>query len=79
MASFFAFDPSFGGGVRVAAEDTNGDGFADIVVGSGIGASHVVVVDATHTTLPLCVTNPRSDTLISIIVPLVMTPRFVYI
>jgi FG-GAP repeat len=33
---FNAYDPGFGGGVRVAAADLNGDGFADIVTGPGI-------------------------------------------
>jgi FG-GAP-like repeat/FG-GAP repeat len=35
--SFFAFDPSFSGGVRVAAGDVTGDGRADLIVGSGAG------------------------------------------
>jgi hypothetical protein len=33
VASFFAFDPSFRGGVSVAVADVNGDGTDDIVVG----------------------------------------------
>ncbi len=33
---FNAYDPGFGGGVRVAAGDLNRDGFADIVTGPGI-------------------------------------------
>ena len=40
------FDPSFTGGVRTAAADFNGDGVADIVVGTGPGgASHVRILD----------------------------------
>jgi hypothetical protein len=34
---FFAADPTFGGGVRVAAKDVNGDGKADIITGGGVG------------------------------------------
>ena len=43
-ASFLAYDPSFGGGVSVAASDVDGDGRADIVTGAGPGAGpHVKV------------------------------------
>ncbi len=49
QASFFAFGPSFTGGVRVAAGDVDGDGRADVITGSGPGASpHVKVVDGTR-------------------------------
>lgn len=41
--SYFAYTPSFAGGVRVAAGDVNGDGAPDIVTGSGPGAAHVKV------------------------------------
>ena len=38
LANFFAGDTADRGGVRVAAKDLDGDGFADIVTGSGEGA-----------------------------------------
>ncbi|MBN9517229.1 VCBS repeat-containing protein, partial [bacterium] len=44
LASFFAFDPSFRGGVNVAAGDVDGDGRADIVTAAASGGgSHVKV------------------------------------
>src|SRR6187551_1604847 len=43
VASFFAYTPSFSGGVRVATGDVNGDGAPDIITGSGPGAAHVKV------------------------------------
>jgi hypothetical protein len=36
-ASFFAYAPTFTGGVRVASSDINGDGLGDIVTGAGPG------------------------------------------
>ncbi|HEY8666138.1 MAG TPA: VCBS repeat-containing protein [Tepidisphaeraceae bacterium] len=40
IASFFAYDTSFRGGVRIAAMDVNGDGQDDILTLTGPGASH---------------------------------------
>ena len=37
VGSFMAYDPSFRGGVTVAAADLNGDGIAEIVAGQGPG------------------------------------------
>jgi streptogramin lyase len=37
IRSFYAFGANFSGGVYVAAADTAGDGFSDIVAGSGLG------------------------------------------
>jgi hypothetical protein len=43
LRSFFAFDPSFRGGVRVAAADLNGSDLAEVVVGAGPGGAPEVV------------------------------------
>lgn len=44
LVSFDAFDEGFTGGVRVAAGDINGDGFAEIVAAPGPGAQPEVKV-----------------------------------
>jgi hypothetical protein len=37
LRNFFAYSPTFTGGVQVASGDVNGDGFADIITGAGAG------------------------------------------
>ena len=44
LRSFVAYDPSFAGGVNVAAGDVNGDGHADIITGIGPGGGNRVEV-----------------------------------
>lgn len=44
LIDFFAYSPLFAGGVRVAAGDTNGDGFAEIITGPGAGGGPQVNV-----------------------------------
>jgi uncharacterized repeat protein (TIGR01451 family) len=44
LASYYAYDPDFSGGVSVGAGDVDGDGVAEIVTGSGAGImAHVRV------------------------------------
>jgi hypothetical protein len=45
LHSFYAFDPSFTGGVNVAAGDVNGDGADDIVVGTATSTPAVAAFD----------------------------------
>jgi hypothetical protein len=46
LADFFAYEPSFRGGVTVAAGNFNNDGFADVIAGSGDGgAPRVRILD----------------------------------
>ena len=44
LASFDVFEPTFSGGVFVAAADLDGDGFADVVVTPDVGGGPVVAV-----------------------------------
>jgi hypothetical protein len=51
LASFFAFAPTFTGGVNVTAGDFNGDGVPDVIVGAGAGGGpEVRVLDGTKLT-----------------------------
>ena len=47
IRSFFAFTPSFTGGVFVGSGDINGDDFADIIAAVDSTSSHVKVFDGT--------------------------------
>jgi hypothetical protein len=51
--SFYAFDPSFNGGVRVAVGDTTCDGIPDIIVAAGPGSAPEVRVFNGATGVPL--------------------------
>ncbi|HEV8306360.1 MAG TPA: VCBS repeat-containing protein, partial [Methylomirabilota bacterium] len=53
LRSFFAYDPTFTGGVFVAAGDVNGDGMADIITGAGEGGGPNVRVFSGATGLML--------------------------
>ena len=41
----FVFDSSLRNGARISVSDVNGDGFADLIVGSGPGGTAVRVID----------------------------------
>ena len=53
LSSFFAFDPTFSGGVRVALQDIDGDGKADVVTGAGLGGGPAVRIFSGATNAPL--------------------------
>ena len=47
IRSFYAYAPTFAGGVNVAAGDFNGDGISDIVTGPGVGGPDLKVFNGT--------------------------------
>lgn len=49
LLNFFAYDIGFTGGVRVAAGDVDGDGFADVIVAPGPGTPQPVRIYSGHT------------------------------
>jgi len=54
LASFYGYDPSFRGGVTVAAGDVNGDGLADFILGAGPGGgSHVKIFSPFNLATPI--------------------------
>ena len=65
LVSFYAFSAGFSGGVWVSSGDLNGDGFADVIVGAGVGGGpHVKLLAATHdgtTFTGLDVNNPLAS------------------
>ena len=59
LASFYAFDPFFAGGVTVGAGDLSGDGRVDLIVGAGPGGPNEVrVFSGTDQSLLGTVTTP---------------------
>jgi hypothetical protein len=56
--SFYAFEPGFAGGVRVAAGDVTGDGRADVIVGAGPGRTAAVRVFDAATAALISETEP---------------------
>lgn len=62
VADFFVLDPDDRNGLRVGARDLNGDGAAELVVGSGRkGVARVRVLSLADFTLPGGPTTPTSD------------------
>lgn len=53
LFDFLAYDDGFAGGLRVAAGDVNGDGYADIIVAPGPGHEPVVKVFSGTNLFPL--------------------------
>ncbi|MEI7852465.1 MAG: VCBS repeat-containing protein [Planctomycetota bacterium] len=61
IASFFAFEPTFMGGVNISTGDINGDGLADIIVGAGAGGGPRVKVFSGAANYFVNATTPLMD------------------
>ncbi len=69
VADFFAYDPSFSGGVRVAAGDLNGDGTSEIITAPGPGAQANVRVFSGQQVIGPTGQNPVAVPTLSFFVP----------
>ena len=61
VASFFAFEPNFMGGVYISTGDINNDGLADIIIGAGAGGGPRVKVFAGNSHYFINAVTPLMD------------------
>ena len=61
IASFFAFEPNFMGGVNISTGDINNDNLADIIVGAGPGGGPRVKVFAGNSSYFINAVTPLMD------------------
>lgn len=73
MASFFSFD-GYTGGVNVAAGDVDGDGYAEVIVGTGTGSSHVKAFQLFQRQVD---PNPNDDALLPPFVSYTLDPKLI--